>query len=381
MKNWTANLIFVSSLMAFSCSSFKVAQPSRTTDFGSPEYLDIPHFNYFHESPQVPFKLVDHYGLTAAPIKDVFVLGNAVVMVTKNGRVYGEIINGKKIRGKLKLENNSEAYATLYQDRYLILTLKLAQKTLMCYDLIKGKYRWKTNAGLQGAPPLVADSSIYVVSRFKHASRYSLETGKRIWKQKTDEFSHTTPCVASDMVVFGTDAGKVKALRRDDGQFVWETELPGPVYATPIYDGEMIYISSVDALVAALNPVTGEIIWKQKVDGGIWETPALKDKSLVVGTSSGKIYSFNTENGSIQWENVFSTPVGTSPIIASEYVFIGNDDKLLYALDLGSGDVVWKTELKGRVRTNPVIDGNYLIVGSEDKDVYVFEQEADRSQK
>lgn len=362
-------------LLTVSCSSFKVAHPTRTDDFGSPEYVDIANHNYYHESPEVPLRQIDHYKLTAAPIKDVFVIGNAVVMVTKNGRAYGEIISGKKIRGKLKFDNNSEAFATLYKDRYLLLALKLARNSLLCYDLIEGKYKWKTNAGLQGAAPVAADSTVYVISRFKHASRYSLATGKRIWKKKTDEFAHTTACIANDLLVFGTDAGTVKTLYRKDGEPAWERQLKGPFYATPIFDGKTVFVFSVDESITALHPETGDVIWEKMIKGGVWETPALKGDQLIVATSSGKIYSLNTADGAIQWENTISTPVGTSPVIASDQIFIGGDDRMFYAMDLNSGDITWQTELKGRVRTNPRIAGNYVIVGSENKDVYVFEHE------
>ncbi len=369
------------SVLIVGCVSFKVVKPKPDDDFGSPEYLDIPNFNYYHKGPDLPLRLVDRFSLTSAPIENVFSLGDAVVMVTKNGRVYGSLIKGKKIRGKLKLENNSEGFATLYNDRYLIIALKLAKKTLLCYDLIRGKYLWKVNAGLQGAKPLVADSTVYVVSRFKHTSRYSLANGRRLWRKRIGSFAHSTAAIVDNLLVFGTDAGQILALTRRTGETAWKTGLKGPIYTAPVFDGKLVFITSVANELTALNPENGKILWQKKVQGGIWKTPALKNETLIVATSSGLIYSVKTADGSINWQFSIKTPVGTSPIIVGDRVYLGGADRNLYALDLYSGDVVWQTELRGRVRTDPTVNGDYLLVGSENKYIYVFEHESERSQK
>lgn len=380
LERYLAAVLFLSFFLT-GCSSFKVAKPTPTDDFGSPEYLDISNHNFFHEGPELPLQEIDRISLTAAPIENIFAIGESVVMVTKNGRVYANRINGKKIRGKLKLENNSEGFATLHNDRYLIFALKLAQKTLQCYDLIRGKYLWKVNAGLQGGAPLVADSSVYVISRFKHASRYSLASGRRLWKKRTDSFAHTTPGIVNDLVVFGTDEGKVKALFRKNGEAAWETELKGPIYNAPIFDGRTIYISSVGNTVTALNPENGTIEWSRMIDGGSWRTPALKDTTLIVTSSNGKIYALNTRDGAELWIHSIAAPIGTSPVIVDDLIYFGGADNFIYAVTLADGNPVWQAELRGRVRTNPVVSGDYLLVGSENKYVYVFEHAAERSQK
>lgn len=374
-------LIIVFGIFTIGCTSFKISKPEPNDDFGSPEYLDISNFNYYHRGPELPLRQVDRFSLTAAPIENVFGIGDAVVMVTKNGRVYGSMINGKKIRGKLKLENNSDGFATLYKNRYLIIALKLANKSLLCYDLQRGRYLWKVNAGLQGAKPLVADSTIYTISRFKHVSRYSLASGRRLWRKRTGSFAHTTGAIVDNLLVFGTDEGKVLALTRRTGEKIWETNLKGPIYSAPVFDGTNIYITSVAGEITALAPENGAVVWQKNITGGIWKTPALKGQTLVVPTADGTLYSIRTIDGATLWQYAIHTPVGTSPIIIDDLIYFGGTDRNLYALNLADGSVAWQVELKGRVRTDPAVSGDYLLVGSENKYVYVFAHDAERSQK
>lgn len=323
-------------------------------------------------APLPPLELVETISLPAAPLRKLQPFGDYLLIGTQVGRIIAYHIEQGRLRGRIKLPDNIMGRLAVHHSGILVIGLEIGHETLLAYNLGKGEFRWKRRAGLLGGYPVIADSSIYIVARFKHADRYLLRDGRRLWRFDFDSQAHTTPALSEKSIIFGTDSGQVFALLRASGEKIWQQEVGGAVFASPVVAGDRVYIGAVDSTLRAFDLHTGTPIWQRRVSGRIRYTPALAGNMLVAGTGDGSVYGLDAATGKVHWRSAATSGISTSPLIVADVVYVGSLDRHLYAFDLRDGASIWQVELHGRVRTDPLVVGDALLVGSEDKYVYIF---------
>ena len=339
----------------------------------------LQHENVAEKGLKPPLQLRRVLKLNAAPAAHLAYLDSVLFIPTRHGRIYAFHMGRQKMIGKVKLPDNAEGQIAIHPQGYLIITLKLGHETLQCYDLRLGGFRWKKRVGLVFSSPVPADSSIYVVSKFRHADRYDLRTGRRIWQFSFTGQSYTTPALSSNLLIFATDKGRVFALKRSNGEKVWEAALPAPVLATPVISDTLrrVFVASLDGTLMALDLNDGTEKWRYKAKGSVRHAPAVTATRLVLSDGSGRLVALDAHTGEVLWEQNHKTPFGTSPLIAGGFIYLGGLDRVLRIFDLDSGEQLWEMELKGRIRTTPMVVHDYLVVGSEDKYIYFFAEIAE----
>lgn len=360
-------------ITALSCSHFHLQLPENKSLDGWHTAGGSPTQNNFRESgPTPPLELIETVSFSAAPAQNLVAIENTILIGTKNGRIFPYHLQNGRGKGKIKLPENIAGNLGLHESGLLVVGLAIGRETLLCYDLRSGDLKWKQRAGLLFGEPVVADSSVYLVARFKHVDRYNIHNGKRIWRFDLESQAHTAPAVSEKLVVFGTDGGDIYALDRKTGLKMWQQKADAAIFASPVIDDECVFVGATDSTLRAFNLDSGALIWTFKASARIRRTPALFENTLVVATGDGEVFGLETSHGKVTWKYRATSGIGTSPLIVNKTVYFGGLDKNLYALDLHSGKLLWKTELRGRVRTNPIAIDEYLIVGSEDKFVYIF---------
>ncbi|MCA9742433.1 MAG: PQQ-binding-like beta-propeller repeat protein [Deferribacteres bacterium] len=362
-------------LFFFACGAFRPhlsENAEQTSWLGVGGNLQQHHFRA--NGPAPPLELIDTISLSAAPVENLVALDSTIFIATKNGRIYGYHLRDGKVKGKIKLPENVVGNLGLHASGRLAVGLEIGSETLMCYDLHDGNFVWKVRAGLLASEPVVADTSVYMVARFKHVDRYSLQTGKRIWRFETESQAHAAPTLSDRELFFGTDSGELYALDRHTGAKIWHRELSSPIFASPVVDDNLVFVSAQDSTIRAFTRADGKPAWQIKAQARGWRTPALAANVLVVATGDGIIRGIEKQTGKKIWRHEAPSGIGTSPLIVGGVVYFGCLDKNVYALDVSSGKLLWQAELRGRVRTNPIAIGDFLIVGSEDKYIYIFRQ-------
>jgi outer membrane protein assembly factor BamB len=139
--------------------------------------------------------------------------------------------------------------------------------------------------------------------------------------------------VANGVVFFGSDDGKLVALRLDTGDKLWEQRLASGEGRTEI-----------DRLSDA--------------DGGI-----LLDGSTLFGAAyHGNLVAVDGPSGRPLWGRPFST--FTSLDISNNALFGVDADSQVWAFDKNGGADMWKNDkLKYRWLTGPAVQGDYVVVG------------------
>ena len=101
----------------------------------------------------------------------------------------------------------------------------------------------------------------------------------------TDEMiaSRVEAIVAEGFVFVGTFAGKVHALKVENGSETWTVQLPGAVGHSPAYCDGHLYVGSEGGsfdrgYVTCLRAVDGKEIWKHRTPAGVWVAPAWRSQ-------------------------------------------------------------------------------------------------------
>ncbi|WP_266160122.1 outer membrane protein assembly factor BamB [Dyella silvatica] len=203
-----------------------------------------------------------------------------------------------------------------------------------------GSPRWQATLSSEvvSSPVIVGN---LVVARTNDGRLYGLDssTGERRWAYDQStvpllSLRGNGPILAANGVVFfGSDNGKLVALRMDNGEKLWEQTLASGEGRTEI-----------DRLNDA--------------DGGI-----LLDGSTLYGAAyHGNLIAVDGPSGRPLWAHPFST--FTSLDISGNALYGVNDLSQVWAFDKSGGADIWKNDsLKYRWLTGPAIQENYIVVG------------------
>lgn len=257
---------------------------------------------------------------------------------------------------------------------------------------------------------------VYLPSLDGRCYARSLADGAELWKFENPNMdsAKSSPCLTEDFVVYGDDAGILRALHRKDGSLAWKVETQGEIVSSPtLIDGKILF-GSYDNTLYCLDANSGKEEWRLITDGPVHCSPSYVDGTVVVAGCDGFLHFvtlegkekdrleiggqiastpavmgdqlfFGTINETvlgIDWKNKQvlwsyrnperSFPFHSSPAVEGDLVVIGGRDRLLHAFDRQSGQERWTFPAKGRIDSSPVVVDGVVYVGSHDGTVYAI---------
>jgi outer membrane protein assembly factor BamB len=203
-----------------------------------------------------------------------------------------------------------------------------------------GSPRWEAtlNSEVLTAPAVVGG---FVIVRTGDGRLYGLDStsGERRWAYDQGNVpllslrGNGPLLVANGVVFFGSDNGKLVALRLDNGEKLWEQTLASGEGRTEI---------------DRLNDADGSIL----LDG----------TTLYGAAYHGNLVAVDGPSGRPLWSRPFST--FTSVDVAGNALYGVNEDSQVWAFDKNGGADMWKNDkLKYRWLSAPAVQGNYVVVG------------------
>ena len=145
--------------------------------------------------------------------------------------------------------------------------------------------------------------------------------------------------LAAALAACGTpQAGSVAQEEAPAIHFRWEFDADDYVRADPIVQGDLIFFGSDDNRVRALAWRTGELAWAFDTHDNVTSTPAVYENLLVVGSWDGNVYALDLQSGKELWAFPTGAPVSGSPAVSDSMIYVGSEYGTLYALTV-SGDL------------------------------------------
>ncbi|MEO8670093.1 MAG: outer membrane protein assembly factor BamB [Tahibacter sp.] len=211
---------------------------------------------------------------------------------------------------------------------------------VLAFDAKSGTERWRARVSSEVVTAPAISQGLVVV-RCNDGRMYGFDAtdGKQRWIFDRGNVpllslrGNAAPTINGELVISGTDGGKVIALRSSDGATAWE-------HAVANSDGR--------TEVERLSDIDGRIV----IAGDVAYAAAYR----------GQVVALNAQNGRPLWSRPLSS-YGSVAASASQ-VYAVDSDSLVWALDRSSGASMWKQDaFQNRWLSSPAVQGDYLVVG------------------
>jgi len=266
--------------------------------------------------------------------------------------------------------------------------------TLAAFDAASGKKLWSDHSRQHGwfgwgdkkrkdsyyaGGPAVAGDLLVIGTLDGHVYAYDAKTGKPRWTAELTSEVIDAPVIDKGLVVVRTQDGNLYGLDSSNGDRRWvydQGNVPtlslrgnGPVLAA----NGVVFFGSDDGKLEALREDNGEKLWEQKLASGEGRTDIdrlddadgailLDGSTLYAAAYHGNLVAVDGPSGRPLWSHPFST--FTSMAVAGNAVYGVDDTAQVWAFDKSSGTDMWKNaKLRYRWLSGPAVQGDYVVAG------------------
>ncbi len=257
-----------------------------------------------------------------------------------------------------------------------------------------GNELWRANVGSEVlAPPVTGRDLVLVQTINGRLLALEKDTGAIRWGFDNQvpvlTLRGTSTPVYSDGVVYaGFASGKLSALRADSGQPIWEHRVMLPegrselarmvdVDGTPLLAGPVIYVVSYHGKLKALRREDGQALWE--IDESSFLNLAEGYGQIYVVSEDDTVAAVDMQTAEVIWQqDGLARRKLTSPIAFSNYVAVGDADGYLHILAQSDGRFVGRRKLDGDGLRSAmtVADGQQLLVLGNSGSLQALEIEA-----
>lgn len=247
-------------------------------------------------------------------------------------------------------------------------------------DAKDGNPRWDVEVSSQvlASPVIVGDM---VVVRTGDGRIYALDaaTGQRRWvyDQGTVPLlslrGNGSLLAANGVLFFGSDDGKLVALRQDNGTKLWEQKLASGEGRTEIdrlndadgailLDGSTLYGTAYHGNLVAVDGPSGRPLWAHPFSS--FESPAINDHAVYGVDDASVVWAFDRNGGADMWKNdALKYRWLTGPAVQGNYVVVGDLEGYVHWLQTGDGALAARERLsKKAIRAQPLVVGDTVYV-------------------
>ena len=243
-----------------------------------------------------------------------------------------------------------------------------------------GAPRWEAelDSEVLASPAIAGD---LVVVRTEDGRVYGLDaaTGKRRWVYDQGNVpllslrGNGGLLVANGVVFFGSDDGKLDALRLDNGSKLWEQRLASGEGRTEIdrlddadgsvlLDGTTLYAAAYHGNLAAVDGPSGRPLWTHPFSTFV--SLALGGNAIYGVDDNSQVWAFDKSGGADIWKNAaLKYRWLTGPAVQGDYVVVGDLDGYVHWLQTGDGALAARERLSSKaIRAQPLVVGDTVYV-------------------
>ncbi len=304
----------------------------------------------------------------------VTVYGGYVFVGDLSGRIFCFNDTTGKVMGKLK--NKGAVFSAPIIDKtnviFAVVSENSNETNLISYDFVKGKENYdKEIKGKVLTEIIKKDSNIIFNSEDGKVFRYSIK-GEKIWELESGSFTHSSPAMGDNIIVFGNDKGELLAVTYDDGKLIYRKKIGGPFFCGATIRNGIAFIGNDNDKLYAIDIKSGNVKWKFDTHAIIKMTPAIKDNFIIVGNLNGDLFAINKSSGKQIWATETGGLFDATPLITENSIVQPDLNKKFYLIDLNTGKISNTYSLDGRVKLTPVIADSTLFIGYENGNICAY---------
>jgi eukaryotic-like serine/threonine-protein kinase len=208
------------------------------------------------------------------------------------------------------------------------------------------------------------------------------------WTYEAHSAVYSTAAIHKDLVIFGTDDGRLIALKLADGTFVWEYKTDAALSASPLVADGSVFIGDEKGGFHAVNAQDGKPLWTfAEPKDKILSKAALGPDTVIFGSYDHYLYCLDRKTGALRWRFETEMQVHGSPCIVDDVAVIAGCDGQARVIAVADGKQRMSVKLEGNLAAAPAhregvvyfgsLSGEYLALRLKDAKVLWRKAEKD----
>ncbi|MCW4034214.1 MAG: PQQ-binding-like beta-propeller repeat protein, partial [Candidatus Bathyarchaeota archaeon] len=239
-----------------------------------------------------------------------------------------------------------------------------------CFDAYTGDKLWSIE-GVSFGQPALAYGNLYVVDGNGNPDVYYCfsTTNAADWSMWRGNVEDPGMSVCSGPV----DLSKGP---------VWTYETGAAITSSPVIADDKLVVGSQDGNVYCLDPYAGTLNWKFDIGTRVFSTQAIADGKVIVGPDDGNIYCLDLDDGSELWSynaggyvrylyGLGQWQPRSSPIVYNGKIYVGALDGVFRCLDM-SGNLVWSYDTGSPICGSAAIEDGMVYILNDANEIYKF---------
>lgn len=289
------------------------------------------------------------------------VTGDLVVVGSRDESVYAIEIAGGGSRWVQPAGGPVRATAALTDD---LAVVGSDDRQVHAFRLADGQEAWTVPVRAEVvAGPVVAGDTVFVVADRLYA--FALDTrAERFGPAEIGGSSSSTPAVAGDRIVVGSNDGQLYGFSTVDGTQIWARPTGGAVLAPPVVADGVAYVGSRGRVVIAVDVATGHEVWRRDVGAPVHGAVAVGPDRIVVATTAGTVLGLSRATGEVTARWVGPGRVDAAPVLSGPdgSVVVVDSSGRVMQLDAALERVLARYDVGAPVLSSPrVADGAVYV--------------------
>lgn len=252
---------------------------------------------------------------------------------------------------------------------------------LVAIDWSKGRELWHFGGGGTGVESTPAVAQNQVLFGTQDGTFYSVDskTGDENWRFASGAEILSSPTLAEGKAFFSNARESLYALDLTTGEWLWQIDreafkitIRGT--ASPAIHAGKVYHGFFDGSVLCLEAQTGNILWETKlpsegqftdVDGALLLIPALNQ--LIAASFDGHLFGLSLDSGEVLWK--LERGGSSTAAYDGEWLYWTDREGTLMAIDpSNNGQTLWEKDLDVEFLSAPIVNESQVLVASDDPD-------------
>lgn len=295
---------------------------------------------------------------------------------TLNAELFAiDVLSGKSL-GRVGTQGDASFSTPLIYKNSIVLTSSGGSNSrIFRYSLLSGKHLWKKNVGWIESSPVLDSSDIFVSTVSGKLVKINVITGNVIWYRKSSgrktsgNSFYTSPTIGFNKVFLGGNDHCMYAFDCNTGKELWKFKTGGSIFCDASVNEGKIFFGSDDMNFYCLDTM-GNVVWKNELNTKFLSSSTFFDSTVITAGVDGFVYCMNKSDGVVKWKFQTLGAISASPMLQNNKIFIGSYDRFFYCIDASDGRELWKFETEGRIKTGAVIWKDFIFFAGEDKYIY-----------
>jgi len=258
-----------------------------------------------------------------------------------------------------------------------------ARGEVIALSAADGSELWRSAVGAEVlAPPAVSRDAVLVQTIDGRLQALEQDTGKLRWSYDNQVPVLTlrgtsTPVVDQEVVYAGFANGVLVALRAGNGEPIWDQRIMLPegrseldrmvdIDGAPLLSGPIVYAAAYQGRVKALRRNDGQPLWEHEISSYL--DMAEGYGQLYVVDEVDTIHAIDQRSADVVWTNDrLRRRKLTAPIAFSNYLAVGDADGYLHILAQSDGRFLGRRKLDGDGLRSPMryADGVLYVLDND----------------